>query len=226
VQSFVASTLGKPRNIRIFATRLAGTFAELLDSSLRERELRNLRNDLFYADDPIEIALLYRSGIPTRIFDEGNSKVVEQLKNLRATVASRLESAHDLIWPTGSRAFEEASSELKKPIGASELAAGYARHLYTGSEGRRRVAEAFDLVILNGDVLNPDVFANVIALYFGGSIEAADDRDDHLAGTTCRKLVPRPAQSERSEPNRASSVGHDRATAMQSRTHHRAHCLS
>ena len=87
---------------------------------------------------------------PQRTFDKGNELVTNQMRKLRREVQGRLESQHGLLMPAAG-SIEEADSKESVFVGASDLAAGYARELST--DGLTRVRDAFDLVVLNGEVL-------------------------------------------------------------------------
>src|SRR4029453_7508382 len=93
------------------------------------------------------------AGIPTPVFDKGNEKVSGLIRSLRQGVHDRIEETEYLLIPDGVGIVEERDSKISTEVGASDIAAGYARDLYESPEGGRKVADAFDLAFLNGEVL-------------------------------------------------------------------------
>lgn len=146
-------TLENPRNVRIFACRAAGAFFEVIDPDSRKKAIDRLYEYRYSSMNQLQSQLLYHAGIPTRVFDKGNQKVTNLIRKLRQDVHDRIESTEYLLLPDSSGIVEEADSKESKEVGASDIAAGYARELYESSEGTKKVTDAFDLVILNGQVL-------------------------------------------------------------------------
>lgn len=73
--------------------------------------------------------------------------------NAALRVHSRLEQTHYVVLSACSGIVGEEDSKVANLIGASDIAAGYARELYESSDGLKRVTEAFDLMIVNGRVV-------------------------------------------------------------------------
>jgi len=145
--------LGNPRNIRVFACRAVGAFVEIVDPENRRRALEALSDMRYFKSDDFDAQLMLDAQRPTRIFDKGNEKVTNMIRGLRRRVHDRLEDVHYLILPEGSGIVDEADSKVANLVGASDVAAGYARDLYESPDGLKKVSEAFDLVILNGQVV-------------------------------------------------------------------------
>ena len=73
------------------------------------------------------------------------------IRSLRHQVAGRLYDANGI--EIGTAPVVESNSKESRHLGAGDLAAGYARELYMSSHGLNKVRDAFDLVVLNGEVL-------------------------------------------------------------------------
>lgn len=151
--AYYRRVLGKPRNIRIFASRSMGAFFEVVDPESRQRVLETLWNMRYIMPGVLEAHLLQTAGIPHRVFDEGNVKATGLIIKLRRCVHHRLKDVHYLVPPPGSGLVSEVSSKLVEEVAVSDIAAGYARDLYASSDGIRRVREFFRLAFLNGTML-------------------------------------------------------------------------
>jgi hypothetical protein len=145
--------LENPRNVRVFACRTTGAFAEIVDPSLRAKAVGQLEEIRYFDHDRSETQLMRSANVPTRVFDEGNKKVTDIIRKLRRSVHKRLESTDYLLVPEPLGETTEATSSLVRQVGASDIAAGLARALYESSDGRTKVADAFDRVILNGHLI-------------------------------------------------------------------------
>jgi hypothetical protein len=139
----------------VFACRAVGVFVEIVDPENRRRALEALSDMRYFKSDDFDAQLMLDAQRPTRIFDKGNEKVTNMIRGLRRRVHDRLEDVHYLILPEGSGIVDEADSKVANLVGASDVAAGYARDLYESPDGLKKVSEAFDLVILNGQVVRP-----------------------------------------------------------------------
>ncbi len=139
----VVKKLGNSRNVRFLATRSVSAFFEAIgpyDVSMAERWIVDLEQRRMRA--AIE---------PVRTFDQGNEKVTNVIRSIRREVAARVYG--DLGVDIKPAKILEADSKQSRHVGAGDLAAGYARDLYLSSDGLSRVRDAFDLVVLNGEVL-------------------------------------------------------------------------
>lgn len=146
-------TLDNPRNIRVFACRAAGAFFEILDPDTRAKAIRELEEYRYFFADRFESTLMLAAGTPRRVYDRGNQLVTTVIRGLRQEVHNRIESSEYLLLPPTHGLVEEADSKRVQEVGASDIAAGYARELYESSDGWKEVADAFDRVILNGRIL-------------------------------------------------------------------------
>ena len=145
--------LENPRNIRVFACRAVGAFIEIVKPDNRLKAIKALEDMRYFADDHFEARLMLDAQIPTRVFDKGNEKVTSVIRKLRTRVHDRIEHTHYLVLPEGSGIVEEEDSHVANLVGASDIAAGFGRDLYESSDGLKKVCEAFDLVILNGQIV-------------------------------------------------------------------------
>jgi len=147
------NTLKNPRNVRVFACRTTGAFVEVINPETRRKAIAALEEYRYFSTDRFESVLMRAAGAPRRVFDEGNRKVTDLVRGLRQSVHDRLEAAEFLLLPDGFGGVAEAGSDLEPAVGASDIAAGYARDLYESADGRRKVSDAFDLAFLNGSIL-------------------------------------------------------------------------
>ena len=151
--AYYRRVLGKPQNIRIFASRSMGAFFEVVDPESRQRVLESLWHRRYIMAGVLGAHLLWTAGIPHRVFDEGNVKATGLIRKLRRRVHHRLKDVHHLVLPPGSGLVSEVSSKLVEKVAVSDIAAGYARDLYAHSDGIRRVQEFFRSAFLNGTML-------------------------------------------------------------------------
>jgi hypothetical protein len=134
--------LENSRNVRFLATRVTSAFFETIDPDEDGKTPGVV--------DP-ERWRLSAAITPVRTFDRGNEKVTNVIRGLRQQGAGRLYDADGV--EIGTAAVTEASSKESRHVGAGDLAAGYARDLYLSADGLNKVRDAFDLVVLNGEVL-------------------------------------------------------------------------
>lgn len=146
-------TLENPRNVRVFACRATGAFFEVIDPNSKRKALDELAEFRYFSRGSLQSRLMQAAGVPTRVFDKGNEKVSGLIRSLRQEVHNRIEQTEYLLIPEGVGIVEEMDSKISTEVGASDIAAGYARDLYESPDGGRKVADAFDLALLNGEVL-------------------------------------------------------------------------
>lgn len=144
---------GNRRNIDTLAVRSVGVFLELVDPAVSDAREQLGDSRPFPADEHPDAALFRQSSKISRVFDEGNRKVTDTIRQVREQVEWHLQN--DVEEPSVVGVTTEISSKVSPHVGASDLASGYARDLYESSDGKRRVADAFNLVVLNGTVLRP-----------------------------------------------------------------------
>jgi hypothetical protein len=147
-------TLGNAHNIRLFGARSAAAFAHLLDPDGRARAIELLLDVRYVNRQLVDRLLLAAGDHIQRVFDEGNRKSVAAIAELQQAVRARLAVRRRLFLPEGtSHGAVELSSRDTPLLQAADIAAGYARTLYTQSDGLKAVCEEFRAVILNGSMV-------------------------------------------------------------------------
>ena len=147
--------LGNAHNVHLFAARVAAALAEYLDPDHRRRAIEAMIDRRYFLNDELTALFMADAVAPNRTFDQGNTKVVNLIQEIRTDVAERIRGSEQLwlLLPAGSGTTTEADSRKSPHVAAADIASRIAGDLYQTVDGLRKVLERFRMVILNGSVI-------------------------------------------------------------------------
>jgi hypothetical protein len=147
--------LRKPHTVRLFGSRSAAAFVELLDPAERADVLRDIDADqryFFWQDLDATVFLRHRS--TRQVFDEGDRVTVEAIDVLREGANDAIQRNPRMRLLLTSRGeVTEGTSDASPELQAADVAAGYARRLYESDDGLKKVCIEFRQVLLNGTLV-------------------------------------------------------------------------
>jgi hypothetical protein len=151
VPTDISDALKSAHTVRLFGARSASAFSVLVDHGQWQAALDELWEMRYLSKERVVAHLLAAAERIQRVFDEGNQPSVLAISRLKESVRIKLASSGLIVMPSDvpAGAIEQSSVETPE-LQVADLAAGYARQLYVGSDGLRIVREEFRAVILNG----------------------------------------------------------------------------
>lgn len=147
----------KKQSIELYVARSHAAFSEILKpiNSLDRLEYGGPPYR-YYSPHTAVAELLGDALVPTRVFDEGNSRVVGTIRDLRRQTAAELEHlCPTVMWGLRDNPGPVRSerSESLEHLQVADVAAGYAAYLWEGG-GLEAVVNHFRGVSINGRVIH------------------------------------------------------------------------
>lgn len=144
--------LGKPHNIRLFAARIAAALAEYIEPMRRQAIIDYMIDRRYWLPEELTGLLMADALAPHRTSTRATARW-----SVRSAASCKMcQIGFDEARRSSSR-LAPGRSRRETPqipyIAVADIAAGIAGDLYRSSEGLRRVADRFRMVILNGAVV-------------------------------------------------------------------------